>query len=356
MTDVTPSLNHLLRQRQATPITRHHYSVDQLDEFLKEAYKINARIAELTAYLQANRAAYLSATNASRFSRQDPAKSHKPGHGLQRSLTDKERAEIDAHSKMMIRQLNAAITSLADAERVRQETSALVASRKRARAGFGALGRWAAGGAAQEKTAEEEKQEAKEHSLNAHREGVIWFLQKRLGEAGQIQTFMIETRLQREEEKAKSVLYKAKGTVPESMGGSGSLGLVPQRDRGAAAAFETELPPDYLDEKLTEEQIQLFAEENQGMLKHLGQQLDQVRAVHRSLEEISQLQTSLMANLETQNANIDQLVQDSFFTEENVGRGNQQLKKASEKTSTARLLFHGTCAFCTFLVVWDLIF
>lgn len=63
-----------------------------------------------------------------------------------------------------------------------------------------------------------------------------------------------------------------------------------------------------------------------------------------------------MANLDSQNANIDQLVQDSFFTEDNVGRGNQQLKKASEKTSTARLLFHSTCAFCTFLVVWDLIF
>ena len=80
------------------------------------------------------------------------------------------------------------------------------------------------------------------------------------------------------------------------------------------------------------------------------------RAVHKSLEEISQLQTSLMANLDSQSANIDQLVHDSFFTEDNVGRGNQQLKKASEKTSTARMLFHATYLFCGFLVLWDLAF
>jgi len=61
-------------------------------------------------------------------------------------------------------------------------------------------------------------------------------------------------------------------------------------------------------------------------------------------------------NLESQNAQIDQLVQDSLSTEENVGKGNKELKKASEKTSTARILFHSTCAFCTFLVVWDLVF
>lgn len=40
MTDLTPSLNTLLRKLQATPVSRHRYSVDQLDEFLKEAYKI----------------------------------------------------------------------------------------------------------------------------------------------------------------------------------------------------------------------------------------------------------------------------------------------------------------------------
>ncbi|KAF2219641.1 snare protein syntaxin-like protein 18/UFE1 [Elsinoe ampelina] len=351
MTDVTPHLNALLKAREVPPITRYRYSLDQLDEFLKEAYRIHARIADLTGYLKANRAAYLSTTPASRANRQNGASRQKGGPP--RPLTDKERAEIDAHSKMMIRQLNGAINSLSDAEKVRQETSELVANRKRNRAGFGALGRWAAGGAAQEKSPAEELQAAKEKSVSAHREGVVFFLQKRLEEAGKIQAFMIETRLQREEEKAKSVLYKAKSA--EVAGEKVDASLLPQQDRKSKAAMESSMPDD-IGQQLSEEQMQMFAEENQGMLKHLGQQLDQVRAVHRSLEEISQLQTSLMTNLESQNAHIDQLVQDSFFTEENVGRGNKELKKASEKASTARMLYHGTWIFCAFLVTWDLIF
>jgi syntaxin 18 len=76
----------------------------------------------------------------------------------------------------------------------------------------------------------------------------------------------------------------------------------------------------------------------------------------RSLIEISELQSTLVTNLTEQNEHIEQLVQDSFSTTENVGRGNKELKRASERTSGARILFHSTCAFCAFLVVWDLIF
>jgi len=74
------------------------------------------------------------------------------------------------------------------------------------------------------------------------------------------------------------------------------------------------------------------------------------------LDEIYDLNTTLVTNIELQSAQIEQLVQDSYYTTENVGRGNKELKKASERPSTARLLFHGTCAFCAFLVVWDLVF
>ena len=80
------------------------------------------------------------------------------------------------------------------------------------------------------------------------------------------------------------------------------------------------------------------------------------RAVSRSLDEIYELNTALVTNIDMQSSQIDQLIQDSYLTTENVGRGNKELKRASERASTARMLFHGTCAFCTFLVVWDLIF
>lgn len=40
MTDITPQVNAVLKSKEVPPITRHRYSIDQLDEFLKEAYRI----------------------------------------------------------------------------------------------------------------------------------------------------------------------------------------------------------------------------------------------------------------------------------------------------------------------------
>ena len=78
------------------------------------------------------------------------------------------------------------------------------------------------------------------------------------------------------------------------------------------------------------------------------------RATEKSLLEISELQTTLANNLSVQAAHIDQLVEDSFSTVENVGSGNKELKRATERRSTAQLVFWSTCAFCTTLVLWDL--
>lgn len=40
MTDITPDFNIGLKAREATPVLAHRYSIDRLDEFLKEAYNI----------------------------------------------------------------------------------------------------------------------------------------------------------------------------------------------------------------------------------------------------------------------------------------------------------------------------
>lgn len=76
--------------------------------------------------------------------------------------------------------------------------------------------------------------------------------------------------------------------------------------------------------------------------------------VEKSLLEISELQTTLATNLSVQAAHIDQLVEDSYLTTENVGSGNKELKRATERSSTARMIFYGTSAFCLTLVLWDL--
>lgn len=55
-----------------------------------------------------------------------------------------------------------------------------------------------------------------------------------------------------------------------------------------------------------------------------------------------------------QSAHIDQLVQDTELTTDNIGSGNKELKRATERRSTAQMVFYGTSAFCLTLVLWDL--
>lgn len=80
------------------------------------------------------------------------------------------------------------------------------------------------------------------------------------------------------------------------------------------------------------------------------------RDAEKSLIEISELQTELVNNLATQSAHIDQLVADSFLTTENVGGGNKELKRATERKSTAKYVFYASCSLSAFLILWDLVF
>ena len=73
------------------------------------------------------------------------------------------------------------------------------------------------------------------------------------------------------------------------------------------------------------------------------------------MNEISELQTQMAQQLETQAVQVDQLVADSLSTTENVGGGNKQLKRAAERKSTARMVFWASCGLSAFLIAWDLI-
>lgn len=83
--------------------------------------------------------------------------------------------------------------------------------------------------------------------------------------------------------------------------------------------------------------------------------LTSCRTAEKSLVEISELQTQLVNNLATQSAHIDQLVADSYLTTENVGGGNKELKRASERKSTAKYVFYASCGVSLFLIAYDLI-
>ncbi|KAI9775037.1 MAG: hypothetical protein M1839_001589 [Geoglossum umbratile] len=367
MTDITPVLDEALKKHSVSLRRLTGAGLHNVDEFLKEAYRINSHISTLHAYLRSIRQAYLSTLPARRnqLPRGNSIKSANYPEKERCYLTDAQRDEIDAESKQLLRDLNAAIRNLADAELIRQNTEIVLAKKKYARHAFGALGRWAASGL-QEKSEGERLDDARIGSIKVHRESVIWYLRRKLEECGEQQRGMMETRLVREVEKSKSALYKVQGTTGIPLKANGdTLGISPissvnaidwprkEMERKGVPMDEQESRE--IEEQLSPEQLQLFAQENQDMLKHYEDTLDQVRTAERSLLEISELQTTLVNNLATQSEHIDLLVADSLQTAENVGGGNKQLKKAAERKSTAKYVFYGTVAFSGFLIIYDLL-
>lgn len=100
----------------------------------------------------------------------------------------------------------------------------------------------------------------------------------------------MEKRLQREVERSKSVLYKSRGAKGVDLGlddfamgdgesgwaGSGSgKGMNGYAGQKGAALEEEERKRG--EDGLSEDQVQLLREENEGMLKHYEDTLDQVR-------------------------------------------------------------------------------
>lgn len=222
----------------------------------------------------------------------------------------------------------------------------------------------------------QEQEEEKMKTTGAWRESVVWYLGRKLEDAGEVQRGMVEKRVERELEKSRSVLHMRRGslaaaTMSDTTEGGGENPVLPTNWRGEEEGSmimnggiskpwrANALPPAELaeiNESLTPEQLQLFAEENNELLAHYNDTLSQVRTAQSSLLEISSLQTQLAQNLDVQSAHIQQLVTDSLNTSENVASGNKQLKKAAERRSVARDVFYATCGLCVTLVVWDLIF
>lgn len=165
-----------------------------------------------------------------------------------------------------------------------------LANNHKARNTFHSLSRWAAGGGIGEspKSPEERIEECRQETLKVHRESVLWYLRKKLEEAAQTQSLMMQTRLDREIEKSKSALYKTKGAG----GAETSLEHTDDKDfrdlhGGGGRRFGTgktttsEIDNPNIEQSLTPEQLQLFAQENSEMLKHYEDTLDKIRYDYR---------------------------------------------------------------------------
>ncbi|KAL6717102.1 hypothetical protein ACLMJK_005017 [Lecanora helva] len=376
MSDLTPFLNDLLRKYKSHCNHHPRKRSDTRDEFLKEAYRINDHILSLHTYLLSIRSAYLSTAPPSR--RNAPSSKPRLPHPNTNNthpqdptthLDNPSRDAIDASSKQVLRDLNASLRQLSEAESIRRTSSSKVLESKYAK---GVLGRWAAGGTGSgTKSPEQLIEEGRRAVFDMHRDSVLWYLGRKLEGVGEVQRGMMERRLEREVERGRSVLYKVRGDVgPVGLGEKGRKGMVMNGDAknlggGGEGGYRGKKTGDValedesrreIEQQLSPEQLQLFARENQDMLKHYEDTLDQVRTAERSMLEISELQTTLVQNLDIQSANISQLVSDSLSTTENVGGGNKELKRATERKSTARMVFWASCGLCGFLITWDLIF
>ncbi|KAJ6123983.1 hypothetical protein N7471_011300 [Penicillium samsonianum] len=383
MTDLTPTLTNLLsKQGSSLPQTRKPCT-ETADEFLKEAYRINSHVHSLLQYLQSIRHAYLSTTQPQR--RQNiptPNPKNAPTTTPQTNLTDPERDAVDTSTALLLRDLATSIANLSSAESLRQETSSTLLHKKYGHSAAGALlWRWAGGSGALDSASADEGKSAEQicaeesaRSIATVRESVLWFLRRGLESAVSVQRRMVEKRIERIREKEKSVLYKVGAGKAAGSGNGGRKGSVSVSGRtgaGAGVAGGSSFDPTFqapdaavlseadtarIEAQLSPEQLQLFAEENDSMLRHYEDTLGKVQNAEKSLLEISSLQETLVSHLATQEEHISQLVSDVDTTQTNVGQGNRELKRATERRSTAQAVFWGTVGLCTWLVVWDLVF
>ena len=226
------------------------------------------------------------------------------------------------------------------------------------------LWRWATADGVDEapKSQEQRYDEGKAQTLKTVHAAVIWYLQAGLAQAMERRQEMVEIKAEREREKERSVLWKMNATTPtarrESMNGS-AIGYQPKNDdRGSKhnLAIDSSYDPAAVESQLSPEQLQLFESENSTLLNYYNDTLKQVTQAEKSVMEIASLQQTLVSHLATQGEMIEQLVTDAQNTDENVRKGNKELKKASERGSTAKLVFWTTVGICGFLVTWDLVF
>jgi hypothetical protein len=251
---------------------------------------------------------------------------------------------------------------LSTTESVRTSTETILLERKYGKPNS-FIWRWATADGVDEppKSQEQCDDEGRAQTQKTVRASIIWYLQAGLAQAMERRQEVVEIRAEREREKERSVLWKMSANAPamrESMNGS-AAGYQPRSDdRGWKhdPATKSSHDPSVVESQLSPEQLQLFESENSTLLNYYNDTLKQVTQAEKSVLEIASLQQTLVSHLATQGEMIEQLVTDAQNTDENVRRGNKELKKASERGSTAKLVFWTTVGICGFLVTWDLVF
>jgi hypothetical protein len=144
--------------------------------------------------------------------------------------------------------------------------------------------KWAGGsiGESPPRSPEQERDEESARTIKTVRESVLWSLRRDLERAAEAQREMVEKRIEREKEKQKSVLHKMGIELPvpsqssstQDAAGRG-IPKIPQI-RAYDATMSEDVVVD-IEAQLSPEQLQLFAQENDNLLKHYEDTLSKVR-------------------------------------------------------------------------------
>jgi hypothetical protein len=347
LNDLAPLLSSILQQKHSTkPIAGPRDLSEKLDSFLSEAYQINNSISSLLSDLRQIRQPYLSTAPPPRRITTSSTTYY----------TDRDRENIDSSTGQLLRELNASIAKLTEAADLNAATITARLERKYGKPS-GLLWKWAAGeGDAPDagKSEEQVDDEGRAMMLKNFRKGVLWYLTNQLSQAATKRQQMVEIRLDREQEKERSVLYKSKTAQNDLNTERDAYGNMDMRGRSNYnPALEGESG---VEAQLTPDQLQLFEKENSTLLNHYNDTFKKVTQAEKSLLEISSLQQTLVGHLTTQGEMIEQLVTDVSNTDENLRNGNKELKRAGERSSTAKTFFYSSAILCGVLIVWDLIF
>ncbi|KAF9513304.1 hypothetical protein BS47DRAFT_1329651 [Hydnum rufescens UP504] len=301
--------------------------------FLKEAYAILAHITTLTDFLSGIRRPYLNVdSNASKYrgesSKIDLSASSSSWSNV-RHLSNEERDQIDLEARLIISQCAERVSKLEKLEQTRIKKESNISNNL-----------------LKLLPARLTQSNGPSYSelITAHRSNITWYLTRRLADVGQSQKEMQEERVKRQLERARTLGSSAPpmGTrhPPTPLDSSSTSLSNSSYYHVPPPVISTTTPIDSDDSdgeiELTSSQIVQFEEENANILRAVEDMLESVQLAESRLLDISALQTELSEQLVRQTEVVDTLYDEAMTSQNEVERGNVQLRQARERARSSR--------------------
>ncbi|SPO20917.1 related to syntaxin 18 [Ustilago trichophora] len=365
-TDLTSDFQNLLAQRRqeyppssssasgSKPLRRKdppENVVRAHKQWLTQAYIIRKHIISLLGFLYSIRRKYLALGNKSRVHHlrkgQDGTgtpEDHEDAAGsafakwkaFTGPLNDKQRDEIDFQVKVVIKRCLESIKELERAEEARKKNAPTTPTALSPLNSLLALS-----------TARDSSTSILASSLiSAHRASITQYLSTLLSKASSLQSDMQEARLRVQREKTKSLansrLQLQQHAGASSTSNASSSTTAPAVIRGSVGGSfnpdldsESNLVGKDISAQLSASQIEMFENESSELIKSLESDLAAIKKAESRLYEISELQTQVVQQLEQQGEITDLLLDEAIGVGTEVGRGNEELRKARERSREA---------------------